>query len=348
MKIEWASDFHRDGSRRSHPIASTMHGWLAKMRGTLVGNEKLRSEGMREMRQAKANRKHRKQNKSQGKSPARRGGFSLFGSGRKPAPQHRGSRNVTRGGHGGGEVARAGTQVGWPLNSALSTAASKLHAVTRFAPVAAQHHKSTLRHLALYDTCLLINELFLTDCAGAEHILAGPNMPYEYQTIPATIIWFHYISLLTSFAIVVMSIFDYGTLSLYMNPLIGLLTIFFHASLIILTHKRPELKGMLSVEAVVFAYLLSLSWLACFVVMVYVAWKSQGRSSQLFGMDEAFLTVIDNATQRLQLMCTSLEFGLLGDLAVRSTWARRSEFEDCGCHIWATINGNGGCNIRED
>ncbi|KAJ3892083.1 hypothetical protein GG344DRAFT_76265 [Lentinula edodes] len=106
MKIEWASDFHRDGSRRSHPIASTMHGWLAKMRGTLVGNEKLRSEGMREMRQAKANRKHRKQNKSQGKSSAKGGGFSLFGSGRKPLPQHRGSRNVTRGGHGGGGGSR--------------------------------------------------------------------------------------------------------------------------------------------------------------------------------------------------------------------------------------------------
>ncbi|KAJ3854520.1 hypothetical protein EV368DRAFT_36559 [Lentinula lateritia] len=154
-------------------------------------------------------------------------------------------------------------------------------------------------------------------------------MPDEFLTIPATIIWFHNISLLTSISIVVMSIFDYGTLSLYMNPLIGLLTIFFHASLIILTHKRPELKGMLSVEAVVFAYLLSLSWLACFVVMVYVAWKSQGKSPQLLGMDEAFLTAIDNATQRLQLMCTSLEFGLLGDLAVRSTWARRSKFEDC-------------------
>ncbi|KAJ3813914.1 hypothetical protein F5876DRAFT_34138 [Lentinula aff. lateritia] len=154
-------------------------------------------------------------------------------------------------------------------------------------------------------------------------------MPDEFLTIPATIIWFHNISLLTSISIVVMSIFDYGTLSLYMNPLIGLLTIFFHASLIILTHKRPELKGMLSVEAVVFAYLLSLSWLACFVVMVYVAWKSQGKLPQLLGMDEAFLTAIDNATQRLQLMCTSLEFGLLGDLAVRSTWTRRSKFEDC-------------------
>ncbi|KAK0206331.1 hypothetical protein DFS33DRAFT_1313945, partial [Desarmillaria ectypa] len=43
MKIEWEADFHRDGSRRKHPIPNTMHGWLAKMRGTLIGNERLRS-----------------------------------------------------------------------------------------------------------------------------------------------------------------------------------------------------------------------------------------------------------------------------------------------------------------
>ncbi|KAJ3756451.1 hypothetical protein EV360DRAFT_11989, partial [Lentinula raphanica] len=137
------------------------------------------------------------------------------------------------------------------------------------------------------------------------------------------IIWLHYISLLTSVSVVIMSIFDYGTLSLYMNPLTGLLTTFFHASLIILSHKRPELKGMVSVEAAVFAYLLSFTWLACFVVMVYVAWKDQMKAIKIAGMNEAFVTAIDNATQRLQLMCTSLEFGLLGDLAVRTTWARR-------------------------
>ncbi|KAJ4478326.1 hypothetical protein J3R30DRAFT_3480509 [Lentinula aciculospora] len=154
-------------------------------------------------------------------------------------------------------------------------------------------------------------------------------MPHDYQKIPTTIIWLHYLSLSTSISIVVMSIFDYGTLSLYMNPLTGLLTTFFHASLIILMRKRPELNGMFSVEAVVFAYLLSLSWLACFVVMVYVAWKSEGKATHIAGMDEAFLTAIDNATQRLQLMCTSLEFGMLGDLAIRSTWARRSGFDDC-------------------
>ncbi|KAF5388060.1 hypothetical protein D9615_000566 [Tricholomella constricta] len=43
MKIEWASSFRPDGSRR-RPPPSSMHGWLAKMRGTLLGNEELRSK----------------------------------------------------------------------------------------------------------------------------------------------------------------------------------------------------------------------------------------------------------------------------------------------------------------
>ncbi|KAF9464364.1 hypothetical protein BDZ94DRAFT_1256273 [Collybia nuda] len=58
MKIEWASSvrlyrffhsfsryslaiplkFRADGTRR-RPPPSTMHGWLAKMRGTLIGDE---------------------------------------------------------------------------------------------------------------------------------------------------------------------------------------------------------------------------------------------------------------------------------------------------------------------
>ncbi|KAE9410136.1 hypothetical protein BT96DRAFT_469629 [Gymnopus androsaceus JB14] len=85
MKIEWASDFHRDGSRRRRPIASTMHGWLAKMRGTLTGDEKLRSQGMREMERARAERKSKK---SQGKSSG--GVFSFFGS-KRPQAQRKGS-----------------------------------------------------------------------------------------------------------------------------------------------------------------------------------------------------------------------------------------------------------------
>ncbi|KAJ4478325.1 hypothetical protein J3R30DRAFT_3480504 [Lentinula aciculospora] len=106
MKIEWASDFHRDGSRRRSPVASTMHGWLAKMRGTLIGNEELRSRGMKEIERAKGDRKRRKENKSRDKSSGKGRGLSLSGSGRQPASQRRGSRNVTRGGHGGGGGSR--------------------------------------------------------------------------------------------------------------------------------------------------------------------------------------------------------------------------------------------------
>ncbi|KAF9472956.1 hypothetical protein BDN70DRAFT_423390 [Pholiota conissans] len=77
MKIEWASHFNPDGTRR-RPPPSTMHGWLAKMRGTLIGNEELRSRGMREMREAAARRKRHAEAKrlhaATGKSI-----FSVFG-----------------------------------------------------------------------------------------------------------------------------------------------------------------------------------------------------------------------------------------------------------------------------
>ncbi|KIK67936.1 hypothetical protein GYMLUDRAFT_36744 [Collybiopsis luxurians FD-317 M1] len=69
-----------------------MHGWLAKMRGTLIGNEKLRSQGMQEMRAAKAFKKQKTQMKSSR-------GFSLFGSRQKPQPpQRKSSSGGTRGG----------------------------------------------------------------------------------------------------------------------------------------------------------------------------------------------------------------------------------------------------------
>lgn len=115
-------------------------------------------------------------------------------------------------------------------------------------------------------------------------------------------------------------------MQLYMNPLAGLLTIIFHVPLIILAHKRPEWKGMVSAEAAAFAYLLSLTWLVCLIMMVLVAWSSV-RNAQLFGMNMVFSDDLD-ITQRVQLMGTSLEFGLLGDLAIRSTWARRAEWDD--------------------
>ncbi|KAJ7498727.1 hypothetical protein FB451DRAFT_992911, partial [Mycena latifolia] len=72
--------FRSDGSRRKPP-PSVMHGWLAKMRGTLLGNEELRTKGMQEMRAA------RHYNKSKPTQPKRKsvdrrdtGSSALFGS----------------------------------------------------------------------------------------------------------------------------------------------------------------------------------------------------------------------------------------------------------------------------
>ncbi|CAA7260026.1 unnamed protein product [Cyclocybe aegerita] len=55
-----SSSFRSDGSRRKPP-PSAMHGWLAKMRGTLIGNEDLRSKGIREMRDAGARKRYVKE-----------------------------------------------------------------------------------------------------------------------------------------------------------------------------------------------------------------------------------------------------------------------------------------------
>ncbi|KAA1466691.1 hypothetical protein DENSPDRAFT_890375 [Dentipellis sp. KUC8613] len=76
LAIEWDADAAR---RRHKPKASTIHGWLCKMRGTLMGNESVRREGRYEMKEARAIRAYRKQRSQQQKKQA--GGFSLFGLG---------------------------------------------------------------------------------------------------------------------------------------------------------------------------------------------------------------------------------------------------------------------------
>ncbi|KAG8218660.1 hypothetical protein J3R82DRAFT_4325 [Butyriboletus roseoflavus] len=65
LQIEWkSSHYHSDGRPRTRPKASTVHGWLVKWRATFSGNESLRKEGIREMREAKAVRELKKQRKA--------------------------------------------------------------------------------------------------------------------------------------------------------------------------------------------------------------------------------------------------------------------------------------------
>ncbi|OBZ76462.1 hypothetical protein A0H81_03744 [Grifola frondosa] len=90
IEIEW--DSQEDRARRHHrPKASTVHGWVTKMRGTLLGSESIRRRGIREMKEARAIRKykrnradHQSEARDNGRSPRRSGGlFSVFSFSRR-------------------------------------------------------------------------------------------------------------------------------------------------------------------------------------------------------------------------------------------------------------------------
>jgi hypothetical protein len=64
--IVWES-YHSDGRPRNTPLPSTVHGWLTKMRGTLLDNETMRYQGIKEMKQAAAVRIHRQKQEAERK-----------------------------------------------------------------------------------------------------------------------------------------------------------------------------------------------------------------------------------------------------------------------------------------
>jgi hypothetical protein len=85
-----------DGRKRSRPPSSTVHGWLVKWRGTFSGNESLRSQGIREMREAAARRKYYKENPTSKPHAPSSGGFPFFRKSR-PTGSSRRSNTLSRG-----------------------------------------------------------------------------------------------------------------------------------------------------------------------------------------------------------------------------------------------------------
>ncbi|KAI1786657.1 hypothetical protein LXA43DRAFT_897586 [Ganoderma leucocontextum] len=75
--IEWDSATER-AHRRDRRKASTIHGWLVKMRGTLLGRESTRRVGIREMREAAAVRKYKKQHPEQFRGRPKGSVFWIF------------------------------------------------------------------------------------------------------------------------------------------------------------------------------------------------------------------------------------------------------------------------------
>lgn len=74
LEIDWDSEDDRGRRRRK---ASTIHGWLCMWRGTLVGNERVRQRGRREMKEARAARAYYRQ-RAQESAGGGSGPFSLF------------------------------------------------------------------------------------------------------------------------------------------------------------------------------------------------------------------------------------------------------------------------------
>ncbi|TBU23507.1 hypothetical protein BD309DRAFT_997213 [Dichomitus squalens] len=76
--VEWDSETER-AHRRYQRKASTIHGWVVKMRGTLFGSESTRRAGIREMREAAAIRRYKKEHPEQFRGRAKSGGvFWIF------------------------------------------------------------------------------------------------------------------------------------------------------------------------------------------------------------------------------------------------------------------------------
>ncbi|KAH9850007.1 hypothetical protein C2E23DRAFT_870234 [Lenzites betulinus] len=72
--IEWDSEEDRARGRHHRRKASTVHGWVTKMRGTFLGSESIRRQGLREMKDARAMRRYRKEHPEAFRNRSRSGG----------------------------------------------------------------------------------------------------------------------------------------------------------------------------------------------------------------------------------------------------------------------------------
>ncbi|KAI0637970.1 hypothetical protein C8Q77DRAFT_401060 [Trametes polyzona] len=75
--IEWESDEER-ARHRHRRKASTVHGWVTKMRGTLLGSEATRQRGLREMKEARAIRRAKQEHPEAFRTRNRSGGTVLW------------------------------------------------------------------------------------------------------------------------------------------------------------------------------------------------------------------------------------------------------------------------------
>ncbi|KAI0796895.1 hypothetical protein C8Q75DRAFT_802564 [Abortiporus biennis] len=100
IEIEWEPASHNYQRRGRGPYipyrhkASTIHGWVTKLRGTLLGDEAVRRRGIREMRDARTTRKYKKLRTAEMRRRGERnGGFFSFFTSKKVLKKSKSTRS---------------------------------------------------------------------------------------------------------------------------------------------------------------------------------------------------------------------------------------------------------------
>ncbi|PPR04068.1 hypothetical protein CVT24_010643 [Panaeolus cyanescens] len=316
MKIEWASSFLSDGTR-IEPPPSKMHGWIVKMRGTILGDEKVRSEGMREMKRAKSERKkwdewreRQEKYRGGGQTTKQKGILALFGLGKKNSPPPRRLQSSRQPGssrpsyhssnsHGSRAVRPSPKSGGQSYRSTSSRPHSEL-----------RRDKGVPK--------VKIPRTFRSADSDLSMLLAIESSGMPPQASPAlhkSIITLHSISLFLSIVILLLSIEDCGTLSLCLNPLFSVCTAGYHILMLGFNYKRTQNAGPWPVGWIIFCYLLSLAWLGAFIAMSIVL---ANRAKEIPFYDIRIpIPQTSRVSQKMQLMLDAVAFAILGDLAVK-------------------------------
>jgi len=131
----------------------------------------------------------------------------------------------------------------------------------------------------------------------------------------------HGFSLFIAILILILSVHDCGILSLCLNPFFAILTMGYHATMLLLAYRRPQDAPRLSIAYIIAAYLLSLAWLGAYITMAVVL-SSRETEVTLFDL-RILVPQTSRVTQKIQLMLDPLQCAIIGNIAIKSTIEHR-------------------------
>jgi len=143
----------------------------------------------------------------------------------------------------------------------------------------------------------------------------------SFPSLARSIIILHCFSFFVASLILALSCPDCGIKSLCMNPLFAILTMGYHAAMLLIAFRRPDDAPNLSVGYTITAYLLSCAWLGAYIAMAIIL-SSRAKELSFFDLRIEIPQTMGIA-QKIQVMLDPLESAVIGNIAVKSTIQRR-------------------------